>query len=390
MRREQCELAITELEDMLAADESAESAFQSWFERHPVTFVSLGYSRSIAHPRIPSASGDYVPDFIAQRPNSAWEIVEIKTPQAAVLRDRDRRSTFYALFEQYLAQCQEYAELFDDASMRATFNARNGVAVQKRPRSVLIAGRSEGMDIDKVFTLASRRTPAIEIYTFDDVRRALESYRTFGFADYDRAEGFSIHATLMLHRPDQRDVNNHILDIGVHETHDRISIFVNPDGFLRLSVWDSNGHRHDARSAAPLVPGDYDQPRFFQFEVGIAADFGFIGIQLDSAYQADIRLGAFPLEMSYQYVLGSDFSGRAGSWFSANNIVGVSRPLSFEEKLQMRHYAMKRRRLILDGDADKWVVFRGHKWLSTLGHPLTQRDGPILSGGVTPPVPGND
>ena len=55
--------------------------------------------------------------------------------------------------------------------------------------------------------------------------------------------------------------------------------------------------------------------------------FGFLGIQLDGKYQADIRVNDFPFELTCEHVLGSDWKGQAWSWFSASEIMIYDRPL---------------------------------------------------------------
>src|SRR3990172_8343536 len=134
LERAVVESAITDLDELLLADSNYESVFQAWFERHPVVFVSLGFSQFVPHPRILLPSGnELIPDFFAQRANGSWEVFEIKTPQAQVLRDLERRTTFYATFEQYVSQCHEYSESFDEQSTRTAVEAAYGAHIQKSP-----------------------------------------------------------------------------------------------------------------------------------------------------------------------------------------------------------------------------------------------------------------
>jgi antiviral defense system Shedu protein SduA len=361
---------MAELDDLLVADSDDESVYQKWFEGHQVALLSLGYLKSIPHPMIRTSAATYIPDFLVQQSNGAWRILELKTPQTAILRDLERRNTFYASFEHYVSQCQEYSEALDDRSSVAELEREYGIKVQKRPHSTIVAGRAESLDLEKLFTMTNRRTPPIEVCTFDDVLRALEVHRTFHFGAYDKAKGFSLYTTLMLHHADQKWVNNHLFDLGIQPDRNRIAIFVNAAAFLTLSVWDSSGIRHDARSTLPLSDEDYDVPRWFQFEVGVGDEFGFLGIQLEGKYQADIRINNFPFALSAEFVTGSDWKGEAWSWFSANEIAVFDHPLAFEEKLQMRRYAFERRAKIESGVSNAWVEFRGHKFLQTKGHPL--------------------
>ncbi len=102
MERAVVESAITELDELLLADSNNERVFQAWFERHPVVFVSLAFLKSIPHPHILVRKGkELIPDFIVERANRTWVVFEIKTPHAQILRDLERRTTFYAKFNKH-------------------------------------------------------------------------------------------------------------------------------------------------------------------------------------------------------------------------------------------------------------------------------------------------
>ena len=390
MERKLVESAITDLDELLLADSNYESVFQAWFERHPVVFVSLGFSKFIPHPHILLPSGnELIPDFFAQRANGSWEVFEIKTPQARLLRDIKNRSTFYALFESYVSQCHEYSESLDEQSTRSAFNETYGVQVQKRPQSIIVAGRNEGLDSEIRFALCARRTPSVEVYTYDDVLRALENYRTFNFGAYDKAQGFGFCGIFALHRP-TRQSTNHIFDVGVYPDRDRIAISVTADHFLKLTVWDSSGRVHEAKSNNPLGVSDYDIPTLFVFEAGIGDGFGFLSIQLDGKYHAEVRTSSFALNLSHEYVLGSDWSGKASSWFSMFRCTTFSGPPSLEIKLVYRQCAIEVSREVQAGIESKHFLFVENKFMYTKGHPvalgcdgkddLTQVSGNLYQG----------
>ena len=334
-------------------------------------FLALGYSRVIPHPQIATASEEkYIPDFLVQRPNGFWEIFEIKTAHTAILRDKERRATFYAIFEQYLSQCHDYVEVLDEKQTRELVKQKYNIDfLQKRATSVLVAGRSEGLNLEKVFNLASRRNPPITIFTYDDVMRALEIYRTFNFGQYENAKGISIFGTYMIHKPKGNKVNNHLIDIGIYPDRDRIAVSINIEGFWCLEVWDSNGEIHKAYSKEPLDDNDYDKPLWFEFEIGINDEFSFLSIQIEYKYRADIRINNFPFDLTFEMVIGSDWYARKYSWFSMSQHMVYSRTLTFEEKLNLRKYGIEKRKLIYFGEEDSWVEFRGHKWMSTEKHP---------------------
>lgn len=202
MDRRLIEEAIGILDSLLTAQSASEADFQAFFEAHPIVFQVLGFQRQVAHPTIKTANGAmYIPDFIARRPNGSWEIIELKTASAELLRDRDRRESFYASFESYLSQCHEYSEALDDVSTRSEFEKQYGIdLIQKRPSSIIVAGSSESLDVSRLLRLCSRRSPPVSVYTYDDIRSALVAYRTFNFGKYDTAEGITVHSVMQLHK----------------------------------------------------------------------------------------------------------------------------------------------------------------------------------------------
>lgn len=383
MDRQNIEEAIQSLDLLLRADSEREGDFQRWCELHPLVFLALGFHRQISHPNIQAADGNvYIPDFIAQRPNGSWEIIELKTPSAKILKNKDRRETFYSCFEDYLSQCHEYSEALDEASARAELESKYNIdLMHKRPTSILIAGSGEALDIDRLFRLCSRRNPPISVYTYDDIRSALSSYRTFNFGGYDSADGICVHSVLYIHKSEGEPTVNHILDIGLHPDRDRVAIFVDLQGFLRLRVWDSNGEQHNARAEKPFDSEAYDVRRWFLFEVGVSDGFGFISIQMEGRYYADIRIQDFPFRVSHEYVIGSDWEAKQPSWFSFVEMAVIDRALTFAEKLKLRQHAVNAGKEFPAELRDlKWsahysagegglLVFKGHKWMHTARHP---------------------
>ena len=306
MNRSTIEDAIGELDKLLAGDVAVEAEYQSWFERHPVVMLALGFSRSVAHPRIAiDASKTLIPDFLVRTAGGAWEIFELKAPQTQVLIDRERRAHFYATFSSYVAQCQEYSEAFDDTAVRREFEKQNGFPVGKRPASTIVAGRSSGLDRIKTYSLANRFTPTIRHYTFDDILGQLEHYRTFHFGEYDSARGFALFFVLRLHPSPSAYLNNHIFDIGENPDRDHVEVFLNPQRYLRLVIYDSNGQRHDARSAVPLSEADLERVHYLYFDAGVGDRFGFLTIEIDGGYYADLKIQDFPFQLTDKYALGT-------------------------------------------------------------------------------------
>jgi hypothetical protein len=99
------------------------------------------------HPHLTESGATlFIPDFLGERIDRLWDIIEIKRPDTEVLRDSLRRKTFNAEMETYLSQSgQDYAKYFNDRAHRDEFQAKYGVTVQEQPDSIVIAGRSDGV-----------------------------------------------------------------------------------------------------------------------------------------------------------------------------------------------------------------------------------------------------
>lgn len=370
MDRATIETAIRELDELLVADAGYEQAYQSWFERHPIAMLALGYRAAIPRVEIRAEDGKvFIPDFLVQLPDGGWEIFELKTPQTEIVRSRDRRATFYAAFNTYVSQCHDYSEALDPQGVRAELEKRTTTRIQKRPQAVIVAGRNEGLDRTEIRKLCSRLQPAIKHYTYDDVRSQLEHFRTFNFGRYDDAKGFGLHFILRLYPSPNKSSNNYIFDVGSEPSRNHVSVFVNPRGYLCLAVTDSNGKTHDARSHEPFRQEDFGTPHVLYFDAGVGPDFGFMSVTIDGRYSADLRIQDFPFELASSYALGTHSNGVGESWMAAYQIMVLAKPMGFREKGVLREHASQRLAEILANPNEKAVVFNGRQSLATAGHP---------------------
>ncbi|NWG86401.1 MAG: DUF4263 domain-containing protein [Hydrogenophilaceae bacterium] len=138
----QIEKALGELSQIID-DNHAEHELQSWFENNPVVFVALGYSRFIAHPRLSLSGSEFIPDFMAQNAIGLWEIFEIKTADANILKNTERRHAFFSSTESNLSQCREYSRAFFDAACRSKFNNDYDTTCHKTPDVTMVVGRND-------------------------------------------------------------------------------------------------------------------------------------------------------------------------------------------------------------------------------------------------------
>jgi hypothetical protein len=365
MNREIIEKAIVELEILLEDENNSEEDYQEWFESHEVVFNTLGFSDFIAHPHFSQSSGYEKPDFIVQSPNGEWKIFEIKTPFQSIATKHKRRPKFYQSVEGFVTQCQNYSESLDERLVREYLQDRYDISgLRKRPLSILVVGLSKTEDMEVVHTLANRRNPSLTILTYDDILRSLKRKRLFSFENYDDADGLSIYTVISLLKKPRSASVNHILDVGKKESYNRISIFINDSDHICIKVYDTDGEVWEARSHQPLSPSAYNSENLFQFEVGVNEGLGFLSIQIGWDYKIDMNIPEFPFLSPKEFVIGSNWSGQAPSWFNHKALLVLSNILPFEVKKDVLATLMQ------GSDQLDWEdEFRGDGCVSTEGHP---------------------
>jgi hypothetical protein len=367
VQRDSIESAINALDSLLKQDSSSEKLLQDWFENHPDVFVALGYADFRPHPTIVADDGrKFIPDFLVRQFNGSWVILELKTPQTRVLREASRRATFYAEFAKYVSQCAEYSESLDSVVARRQLTETLSIEVQKRPQSIIVAGRDDGLDRSKVQQLCARINPPLQHSTFDDIRRHLDLYRTRHFRGYDNAHGFGLFAVARLH-PAEKGQANHIFDIGAEANRNHISVFVDADGYLTLLMIDADGLEHRARAAERFTTDDYELPHFFYFDAGTQSEFSFLTVQMDGNYRADIRSSAAALTLSQEYAMGTNADGTGQSWMAMYQLGVLKAPASFAQKSELFALGAVQIAEIIYNKPNA-VIFSGLQSLSTQGH----------------------
>lgn len=365
MYRGNIEKSIVELNELIESESRDEQKYQKWFEDNPIVFKSLGYVDVISQPRVDVGDSYEEPDFIVKTTNGEWEIFEIKTPFEDLVTSDNRRPKFYSTINKYISQCHTYSECLDEASVRERLSNKYSIErIRKRPKSILVAGLSEGEDIKTAHKLSKRKTPNIKLFTYDDLYQSLKRHRKFHFDRYDKSGGISIYAVISLLKKPRTSVSNHILDIGKNKNKNRVSIFINKEEFICVRVKDVQGKEKTAKSREPLPRKTYNSEEIFQFEVGVGERMGFISVQIGWDYHADIRIGEFPFHAPEELVLGSDWSGSAPSWFNLKTILVFSNIIPFDDRHRLIS-TMKEGSAQVDSEAE----FRGSGYLSTEGHP---------------------
>jgi hypothetical protein len=393
MDRQSLEDAISQLDFLIANHSANEDDFQKWFESNPVVFGILGYQKVLAHPVLIEAGVEkYIPDFLGKRIDGLWNIVEIKTPDTAILKDTQRRSAFYSAMETYLSQCWEYSQYFDDRANRDEFASRYNENIQKQPSSILVAGRSQGLNRHKIHELLSGRVPSILHQTYDDVLNQLEFQRTQLYGAYENLQGLFIHLILMIEQPCTL-IETFIFDIGAEPERNRLSLHTHPNGTLLFSVYDSLGMLHQVSIPQSEETFQYDRTFYLSLEVGIGGHYSVVVVETNGHYCSEHKLSGFSLQLDtpMPLVMGSDLMGQAEASMRIAEKCVYSRTLPFPEKSLLRSYFFERYENFIFNSVrkPKGVEFHGRQFLHSEGHPLFS-DPKILRDRTTNMIQEND
>ena len=369
MDQAQFEGAILLLDELMEADDKTEPDYQEWFEAHPVVFDSYGYKRVIPHPEL-TENGTvlYIPDFLAQRIDGLWEIFEIKRPDTRVLRDVTSRQTFYASLQQYYEQCRDYSQFFDDAAHRAEFAVKYGVDIQKSPHSILVAGRSAGLDKAAAYRLLADRGTKVTLQTYDDVRERLDFYRVTRYGKYEHMEGLCRFMALVINQvPGGKE--NYILDIGTTEHANRMSIYVDRNDDLCFRVIDARGESYQVRNRQGTDGFKYGEVSYLIAELGVAEEHSIQSIESVGKGSTRHLLSqldfALPSNGQFLVVLGSDVTGKAETNMHLAEHGLYSSTLKFDERINLQKYLFDK----YSGGFEKYVEFTDHQFMYVTGHP---------------------
>lgn len=377
--REALEAGIAELTTLLESVDVREDDFQSWFERHPVAFDVLGYRRNIPHPELAlPGSTSLIPDFIAQLPDGLWEIVELKRPDTAVLRNPERRTGFYSDMNSYVSQCLEYSERCSDSLIAQSLLETYGITVNAHPGSTLIAGRSDGLDRLKVHGVLKRLTPKIRHYTYDDVLDALRQHYVSNFSGKTDGPGISIYACICL-TPKTTQTMEYLLDIGHSVARNRITLTRSGDALVSFSVIDNAG----LRSSQDINIADHCDGAQFICGVHVThtSTSALVLFEVNGNYVGEHRLakGGLALMHPLPIAVGTDMEGQHFACMILGNILARDPALTVVEREQIRKYLFDTLGQASDEAApQQWhgALFGEGRFMCTEGHPFLDADHP--------------
>jgi hypothetical protein len=338
MNREDCERAINELDELLATTND-ERFYQAWFEKHSsVVLLILCLKRLLPHPVLENP--DYIPDFLAEENTDLWKIVELKRPDAKILNDKKRRSTFYSALQKYISQCQDYSDFFGQDVKRKQFNEKNSTNIQSRVNSILIIGRDKGLDKLKAYKMLDG-TRIDRLLTYDDVINMLHSYRQQLFGSRENKPGISLHVVLIPYR--LKGQINFIWDFGIEKDNNRVSIFIKDD-FLYFKIIDSNGESYINKLALSNAGLKYNNLAYVSFELALDGETAYSSIEINGNKIKDCTYPAICLDLNIlqHYVMASNVTGAAQTAIDFVEVINCGNSLSFDERIKIREYVFNR------------------------------------------------
>lgn len=370
--REALEDCIARLASLIKDPDVNEDCFQEFLENHPIAFEVMGYVRTIPHPELPLAGhGPMRPDFVAMRPDGLWEIIELKRPDTAVLRNVDRRTVFYSDMGTYIAQCQEYSERCSQVPVRQNLADTYGIDMNSQPACVLVAGRSEGLDRLRVHEVLKRSNIRVSHQTYDDLLETLQRHYEQSYGGLS-GRGVSVYAFLLLTKPEPRATES-LFDLGTSETKNRISLARIGKTTLTFSVIDSAG----MRTIQDVDLAQYSNGVGFICGIHVvhSPNATLVLFEINGTYAAEHRLTSTALTLAHPIpvVVGADFNGGSRASMIFGEFLTRDPPLNVTEKLQLREYLFEKHypqlRTPPDLSKARGVRFSGGQYMCTEGHP---------------------
>lgn len=367
--RESLEVAIAELTILMENDDAGEQEFQSWFERHPVAWEVLGFQRFVPHPELNlPGQTPMILDFLAERPDGLWEIFELKRPDTFILKNPERRTTFYSDMHSYISQCREYSLRCSDSVVMSDLLNSHGIRMNGWPQSIIIAGRSSGLDRVKVHELLRHLTPKIAHYTYDDVLDALNQHYTIKSEDATEP-GLNLFFNIGLGIKTS-ETEEFIFDLGGAKAKGRVSVVRRSDDVISFIVVDDDGLRF---SQDIRLSRHCDKDAFaFGLRTVKTQDSSWIFLEINGSYvgQHEVAGSSLNLEHDTPFVLAADMNGAHTAEMFVGSMMCVRRALSIVERSLTREYMFEDLWPQADNKRILRVRFFAGRFLYSIGHPF--------------------
>lgn len=164
-------------------------------------------------------------------------------------------------------------------------------------------------------------------------------YVLLGLQRFEDSLGLSIHFVLNI-LPMKSEKENYILDIGIQEDRDRISIFVDGRGELTLRFIDGEGRRHSVRAGIADYAFTFMKPTYLACDVVFLESEVLLSVEAGGWYYVAV----FPpkhttLDSSnLNFVIGSNVLGTSETNIQVMEQVVYSRYLKSTERSDLRNY----------------------------------------------------
>jgi hypothetical protein len=338
------EKAIITLSSLINHGDVREEEFQKFFENHPKVFEAMGYKRWISQPVLDLGNGNsLIPDFVAQKSDGTWEIIELKRASQKVLKPIEKRVDFYSEMNSYISQCMEYIEFFDDEKNRAMFFKEYKIEIHKGLRCLLIAGNNSKNDRIQIHQLLYKKSANVDFQTYDDVRTHLELIRTSFYSDAERLKGVSIHFPICFYESNGKE--NYLFDCGGDLKQNRITIYIDKLGAFVIRLVDKFGRQHRVE----IEPGKvlFNILIYLSLEIGFSEEYTFITVENNGKYLKELKIDKIDISLNeivgsggsrMKMIIGSDITKVHASNFYLRELVVLSQTLSFEDKVNLRNY----------------------------------------------------
>jgi hypothetical protein len=159
-----------ELEDLINNQRAREDDIQRFFEKHSQFFRRWDHRDVFPHVFLTREDGGpLIPDFLLVDPEAQRAtIVDLKLPQAKLVRRQKNRDRFSSAVMDARAQLLEYRDWFEERGNREQLKKRLGIEIYRPHLGVVIGSSSEFRDaFDRQKLMAT--IPDVEIVTYDDI-----------------------------------------------------------------------------------------------------------------------------------------------------------------------------------------------------------------------------
>lgn len=317
--------------DLLASPSRPESYYQSWFEEHPVVFEALGYEEVLPQPVLRREGQPHLkPDFLCRRPNGLWEVVELKRPDQRIVRANLRYPVFYAPVTRHVSQCRDYTEYFKEQANRTRVAEEHAIDVQADVSAVLVIGQLE-RDDPRQIAHQLREERNISIFPYDEVCANLQIHRTQMVVHEEGGRGFAVQLVVAIRK--MEDLPNLILDVSVAVERDRLTLFVEPEGNLRLRLTDHQGLPHGVSASMQELGVEYDRITLLGLQVGFGDRSSVVTIEVDGVTRVARVFDPIELQVHFDaFIWGSDVDQWGQGSFLLFDTAGWNEILSFADR----------------------------------------------------------